>query len=123
MVELFRVLLAKKHFLVGLVAQLFHPASNWVETVEKALVATAAVFADSINSCYICVISCAICTPRVILLVNKKDGICVVHPLIHFFTTSSTKTSEGKKRDNSTSRVSSRHVYLVDPRQEGYAVV
>ena len=51
MVELFRVLLAKKTFLVGLVAQLFQPASNWVETVEKALVATAAVFAGS-NSCY-----------------------------------------------------------------------
>ena len=32
-----------------------------------------------------CVISCAaICTARVTLLVNKKDGICVVHPLIHF---------------------------------------
>ena len=36
LVELFRVLLAKKPFLVGLVAQLFQPASNWVETVEKA---------------------------------------------------------------------------------------
>ena len=50
-VELFRVLLAKKPFLVGLVAQIFQPASNWVETVEKALVATAVVFAGS-NSCY-----------------------------------------------------------------------
>ena len=49
--ELFRVLLAKKPFLVGLVTQLFQPASNWVETVEKTLVATAVVFAGS-NSCY-----------------------------------------------------------------------
>ena len=45
--ELFRVLLTKKPFLVGLVAQLFQPASNRVETVEKALVATAVVFAGS----------------------------------------------------------------------------
>ena len=72
--ELFRVLLAKKPFLVGLVTQLFQPASNWVETVEKALVATAVVSAGS-NSCYICVINCAICTARVTLLVNKKYGI------------------------------------------------
>ena len=38
--------------MVGLVAQLFQPASNWVETVEKALVATAVVFAGC-NSCYL----------------------------------------------------------------------
>ena len=42
----------KKPFTVGLVAQLFHPASNWVETVEKALVATAFVFSGC-NSCYL----------------------------------------------------------------------
>ena len=35
LVELFRVLLAKKPFSVVLVVQLFQPASNWVETVEK----------------------------------------------------------------------------------------
>ena len=39
--------IGKKPFSVGLVAQLFQPASNWVETVEKALVAAAAVFAGS----------------------------------------------------------------------------
>ena len=53
LVELFRVLLEKKTFSVGLVAQLFQPASNWVETVEKALVATAVVFTGA-NSCYLC---------------------------------------------------------------------
>ena len=37
--------IGKKPFSVGVVAQLFQPASNWVETVEKALVAAAAVFA------------------------------------------------------------------------------
>ena len=31
-----------------------------------------------------CVISCAICTTRVTLLVKKKDGVRVVHPLINF---------------------------------------
>ena len=31
-----------------------------------------------------CMITCAICTARVTLLVNNKDGICVVHPLINF---------------------------------------
>ena len=41
----------QKPFSVGLVAQLFQPASNWVETVEKALVAAAVVFAGSKN-CY-----------------------------------------------------------------------
>ena len=39
--------IGKKPFLVGLVAQLFQPASNQVETVEKALVATTVVFAGS----------------------------------------------------------------------------
>ena len=43
--------IGKKPFSVGLVAQLFQPASNWVETVEKALVAAAVVFAGSKN-CY-----------------------------------------------------------------------
>lgn len=52
LVELFRVLLAKKTFLVGLVAQLFQPVSTRVEMVEKALVATMVVFAGS-NSCYL----------------------------------------------------------------------
>ena len=51
MVELFCVLLAKKLFSVGLVAQPFQPASNWVETVEKALLGTAVVFAGSNYSC------------------------------------------------------------------------
>ena len=37
--------------LVGLVAQVFKPKSNWVETVGKALVAAAVVFAGSKN-CY-----------------------------------------------------------------------
>ena len=36
-----------------MVAQLFQPASNWVGTVEKALVAAAVVFASS-KSCYTC---------------------------------------------------------------------
>ena len=44
--------IGKKPFTVGLVAQLFQPASNRVETVEKALVATAFVFAGAI-SCYL----------------------------------------------------------------------
>ena len=36
LVEFFRVLMiGKKPFSVGLVAQFFQPASNWVETVEK----------------------------------------------------------------------------------------
>ena len=51
--------IGKKPFSVGLVAQLFQPASNWVETVEKALVAAAVVFAGPKN-CYLhvtCVIS------------------------------------------------------------------
>ena len=51
--------IGKKPFSVGLVAQLFQPASNWVETVEKALVAAAVVFAGSKN-CYLhvtCMIS------------------------------------------------------------------
>ena len=49
----------KKPFSVGLVGQLFQPASNWVETVEKALLAAAVVFAGHKN-CYLrvtCVIS------------------------------------------------------------------
>ena len=49
--------------------------------VEKALTAAT------------CGISCAICTARVTLLINKKDT------------------------------VSTRHVYLADLRQEGYTVV
>ena len=52
LVELFHVLLAKKPFFVGLVAQLFVPASNWVETVDKALLATAVVFTGA-SSCYL----------------------------------------------------------------------
>ena len=36
--------------MVGLVAQLLQPASNWVETVENALVATAFVFSGSNRS-------------------------------------------------------------------------
>ena len=52
LVELFHVLLAKKPFFVGLVAQLFQPASNWVETVDKALLATAVVFTGA-SSCYL----------------------------------------------------------------------
>ena len=43
--------IGKNPFSVGLVAQLFQSASNWVETVEKALVAAAVVFAGSKN-CY-----------------------------------------------------------------------
>jgi len=39
--------IGKKPFSVGLVAHFFQPASHWVETVEKALVATAAVFATT----------------------------------------------------------------------------
>jgi len=53
LVELFRVQLAKNRFrLVWLLVQLFQPASNWVETVVKALVAAAVVFAGSKN-CYV----------------------------------------------------------------------
>ena len=51
--------IGKKSFSVGLVAQLFKPKSNWVETVEKALVAAAVVFAGPKN-CHLhvtCVIS------------------------------------------------------------------
>ena len=45
-----------------------------------------------------CMISCAICTVRVTLLVNKKDGICEVHLPIHFLMTSSgLVTGWGKK--------------------------
>ena len=44
--------IGKKPFAVGLVAQLFQPESNWVETVEKALVATAVIFTGA-NSCYL----------------------------------------------------------------------
>ena len=44
--------IGQKTFTVGLVAQLFQPASNQVEMVEKALVATAFVYAGS-NSCYL----------------------------------------------------------------------
>ena len=57
LVELFRVLyIGKRTFSAGLVGQLFQPASNWVETVEKALVATAvatAVVFTGANSCYL----------------------------------------------------------------------
>ena len=42
----------QKPFSVGLVAQRFQPTSNWVEKVEKALVATAVVFVSA-NSCYL----------------------------------------------------------------------
>ena len=53
LVELVRVLLAiKKPFSVGLVAQLLLKKLSWVETVEKALVATAVVFTGA-NSCYL----------------------------------------------------------------------
>jgi len=38
--------------MVGLVAQLLQPTSNWVEMIENALVATAFVFGGS-NSCYL----------------------------------------------------------------------
>ena len=62
LVELFRVQLAKNRFpLVWLLVQLFQPASNWVETVEKALVAAAVVFAGSKN-CYVRVTS--VISPR-----------------------------------------------------------
>ena len=40
----------KKPFSVGLVDQLFQPASNKVETVEKALAATAVVYAGLLTS-------------------------------------------------------------------------
>ena len=67
------------------------------------------------------IISCVICTACVTPIVNKKDGICVVHPLIHFLRHLPLKCPrEQKPRDNSTSMVSTRHVYPVDPRQEGY---
>ena len=69
----------KKPFSVDLVAQLFQPASNWVETVEKALVATAVVFTGA-YSCYL-----LYSTAHVTLLVNKKDGVRVAHPVIHFY--------------------------------------
>ena len=88
MLELFRVLLAKNCFRLVLVPQLFQPASNWAEMAEKTLVATTVVFTALIDAtCVIknCVISCAICTAHMMLLVNKKDGIRVAHPLIHFY--------------------------------------
>ena len=44
--------IGKKTVMLGLVAQLFQPASSWVDMVENALVATAFVFAGS-NSCYL----------------------------------------------------------------------
>ena len=40
----------KKTFSVGLVDQLFQPASNLVETVEKTLAATAVVYAGYLKS-------------------------------------------------------------------------
>ena len=40
----------KKPFLVDLVDQLFHPASNLVELVEKAWVATAVIYAGHLKS-------------------------------------------------------------------------
>ena len=46
----FSVLLGKKTFSVGLIDQLFQPASNKVETVEKALAATAVVYAGHLKS-------------------------------------------------------------------------
>ena len=52
LVEFVLCFIGKNLFSVGLVSQLFQPASNWVETVEKALLATAVVFAGS-NSCYL----------------------------------------------------------------------
>ena len=75
--------IGKKLFSFGLVAQLFQPVSNWIETVEKVLVATAVVAQAPIAAT--CVISCVICTACMTLLVNKKDGVRVVHPLINFF--------------------------------------
>ena len=85
--------------MVGLDAQRFQPASNWVETIEKALLATAVVFAGS-NSCYVCVIFCAICTACVTLIVNKKDGICVAHPLIHFLQNLLKRLREKKRQQH-----------------------
>ena len=45
--------IGKKMLSVGLVAQLFQPASNWVEMIETALVVTAGVFTGT-NSCFLC---------------------------------------------------------------------
>ena len=42
--------IGKKPFSVGLVDQLLQPASNYVETVEKALAATAVVYAGHLMS-------------------------------------------------------------------------
>ena len=44
LVDFFSCSIGKKPFSVGLAAQLSQPTSNRVETVEKALVTTAAVF-------------------------------------------------------------------------------
>ena len=66
--------IGKKPFTVGLVAQLFQPTSNRVETVEKALVATAFVFTQALIAAT-CVIDCVISSipARATLLANKKD--------------------------------------------------
>ena len=48
------------------------------------------------------------------VLVNNKDGVRVVHPLIHFL-----RHLREKKRDNSTSTVSTLQVYPVDTRTGG----
>ena len=98
--------IGKKRFSVGLVAQLFQPASNWVETVEKALVVAAIVFAGS-KHCYLrvtCVIS-SICTARVMPLVNKnKAGNPSSSSSDSFFTTSSSKNSERTKEATAQAR-------------------
>ena len=46
----FLVFHSEKTFSVGLVDQLFQPASNKIETVEKALAATAVVYAGHLKS-------------------------------------------------------------------------
>ena len=60
----------------------FNPASNWVEMVEKALVATAVVFTGA-NSCYLRDWLCNLYCSRDASC-KDGDGVRVVHPLIHF---------------------------------------
>ena len=56
----------KKTFSVGLVDQLFQPALSYVETVEKALAATAVIYADLLKS--------ATSSCRVASHVSTKNG-------------------------------------------------
>ena len=77
----------KKTFSVGLVNQLFQPPSKWVETVEKALAATAVIYAGHLKSA---TGSCCVAFPQ--LANAEKSGNSYMYSVFTAVTAFQPKT-------------------------------